>query len=93
MQPWINLKIDLQENNLFLKLINGKDQGQSAMLPKSGTGIPNVQKRLHLLYPDKYQLHISDERDVFVVNLWLELAEYKQELSPVIQPQPIINYA
>ncbi len=91
--PWINLKVELQENNLFLKLMNGKDDDNSHLVPRSGTGIPNVQKRLSLLYPDKYDLQISNEKNVFVVNLRLELMEQKQDHNALMRPQPEINYA
>jgi LytS/YehU family sensor histidine kinase len=90
--PWINLKIELKEKTLFLKLMNGKDEEGSQRLPKSGTGIPNVKERLRLLYPDRHELQISDEKDVFVVNLRLELAEGIQEHEPVMQRQPALNY-
>jgi LytS/YehU family sensor histidine kinase len=89
--PWINLKIELHKNVLMLKLMNGLDEKASQALPKSGTGIPNVRERLRLLYPDQHHLQISDEKDVFVVNLRLELAESKEQ-EPVTSSQPAVNY-
>ncbi|WP_126974374.1 sensor histidine kinase [Gynurincola endophyticus] len=38
----------------------------------SGLGLENVQKRLELLYPDKYDWHISKEPDQYKVTLHLK---------------------
>lgn len=88
--PWINLKIEIERTTMTLKLMNGKDEQQSQTLPKSGTGIPNVKERLRLLYPERHHLQISDEKDVYVVNLWLELVEGRQKHEPVIQQKPAV---
>jgi LytS/YehU family sensor histidine kinase len=37
-----------------------------------GIGILNVRKRLQLLYPGKHELTITEEEEVFIVNLWLQ---------------------
>ena len=92
-KPWVNLKIEVKGNNLLLKLMNGKDEDSDKIHPKSGTGISNVQKRLNLLYPDKYELQISDENEVFIVNLLLELSQAKEDVKPVIESKPSLNYA
>jgi sensor histidine kinase YesM len=47
-----------------------------------GIGISNVRKRLTLLYPGKHELTITDEEDVFIVNLWLQL-----EVMPPVKKQ------
>ncbi len=90
--PWINLKIEIKENNLYFKLINGKEVNVPKEIPKSGTGIPNVKKRLNLLYPGKHKINISDDEDVFVVNLWLQLMEAEADTSTLIQSKPAIKY-
>jgi hypothetical protein len=40
---------------------------------ENGVGITNVKKRLELLYPNKFELKLSDEGEFFVVSLLLEL--------------------
>ena len=75
-----------------MKLMNGKPTNIEVVLPRSGTGINNVKRRLELLYKNKYELQITDELDVFVVSLNIELAESRQE-STVIQETAIISYA
>ena len=71
--PWINLKIELRDTTMMMKLMNGKDILQAENPVKLGTGIENVKKRLELLYKDKYVLQIINEAEIFVVNLKLEL--------------------
>lgn len=56
-----------------VKLLNGKADGDAAPAPTGGIGIINVMRRLELLYPQKHQLNIKDEEDVFIVNLQLQL--------------------
>src|SRR5262245_24671925 len=72
--PWINLKIELRQTSFFMKLMNGKKDLQKTNNRK-GTGIENVRKRLDLLYKNKYDLKITEDDEVFVVNLAMELVQ------------------
>jgi sensor histidine kinase YesM len=72
-KPWINLKIELQDTSLVMKLMNGKKTAQDANNDKEGTGMESVKKRLELLYAGKYNLQINEDEEVFIVNLRLEL--------------------
>jgi len=72
--PWINLKIELRQTSFFMKLMNGKKDLQKTNTRK-GTGIENVRKRLDLLYKNKYDLKITEDDEVFVVNLVMELVQ------------------
>lgn len=40
----------------------------------SGIGIENVRKRLEILYPKKYELHIKDIESEFIVDLRIDLS-------------------
>jgi sensor histidine kinase YesM len=91
--PWINLKIALEDNVMFLKLMNGKDDDKKHLITISGTGIPNVQMRLNLLYPGKHDLQISNEKNVYVVNLKLELNKQEKDIKTHLEVQPSFNYA
>jgi sensor histidine kinase YesM len=71
--PWINLKMELQDTTLFVKIMNGKKGSIREHKGRAGTGIKNVKQRLELLYKDKHDLQISEDEDVFVVNLRIEL--------------------
>lgn len=85
MNPWINLKIELHNEKLVMKLMNGKLASSSLHATRKGTGIENVQKRLELLYPGKHSLQIDNSEDVFVVNLELVLIKLENEKNETIK--------
>lgn len=70
--PWLNLSVSLQQNAMTFKLLNSKPENAPPS-QRQGIGIDNVRKRLALLYPNKHELTITSEDDVFIVNLKLEL--------------------
>jgi sensor histidine kinase YesM len=89
--PWISLQIDLQGRQMHMKLLNGKVNELRKNGQLKGIGIQNVKKRLDLLYPGKHDFLITDDEDVFIVNLKIEL---KQKREPIVnttttQPEPI----
>ncbi|MBN8878846.1 MAG: histidine kinase [Sphingobacteriales bacterium] len=77
-QPWVSLHIDLKDRQMQMKLLNGKSVKSTTPKSGSGIGINNVKKRLELLYPGKHELTITDEEDVFIVNLKIELEQVSQ---------------
>src|SRR5205823_5079679 len=77
-QPWLSLQVTIEQRSMHVKLMNGKTNEKSKT-SHTGIGILNVRKRLALLYPGKHELAITDEEDVFIVNLWLQL----EEMAPV----------
>lgn len=91
--PWINLKVRLVGRTLELKLMNGKEIHHAEEKNNLGTGINNVQRRLELLYKDRHELQITDDTEVFVVNLKLELEEGKPEVKATGKSIPMIDYA
>ena len=72
-QPWISLRISMENNYMVMKLVNGKAEDYKATEVSSGIGLQNVRKRLELLYPQKHSLKITNEEDVFIVDLKIEL--------------------
>ncbi len=84
-QPWINLKIELHELTLSMKLMNGKKISWHSHQNRKGTGIDNVKRRLELLYKNRYDLRIDEDEEVFVVNLTLELVQLNPS-KPIAQP-------
>ena len=71
-QPWLNMQVTLEADRMYVKLMNGKAT-EAANNNHKGIGILNVRKRLGLLYPGKHELSITDEEEVFIVNLWVQL--------------------
>jgi hypothetical protein len=87
--PWISLQITMQENEMTMKLINGKPVPQTGQAPNQGIGLLNVEKRLALLYPEKHELTITNDTDVFIINLKIELEPLKSISSrPAMELQP-----
>jgi LytS/YehU family sensor histidine kinase len=75
-----------------MKLLNGKATEVKSTTSAGGIGIANVMRRLDLLYPQKHQLNIKDDTDVFIVNLQLQLERrLKTETSPLKDNN--LNYA
>jgi sensor histidine kinase YesM len=73
-QPWLSLQIHLKEETMHMKLMNGKAKQETGVKKNGfGIGIENVRKRLELLYPEKHSFTITDEEEVFVVDLTLQL--------------------
>jgi LytS/YehU family sensor histidine kinase len=88
--PWINLKIELRQTSFIMKLMNGKKDLQKTNTRK-GTGIENVTKRLDLLYKNKYDLKITEDDEVFVVNLAMELVKIMPTAIAQMQPPTVLK--
>lgn len=73
--PWINLEIEVRGNTLYMKLMNGKKDYPEKPDDRKGTGIENTRRRMDLLYKDKYVLNITNDKEVFIVRLQLELTK------------------
>lgn len=71
--PWINIKSELHNHILSIKLMNGKKHKVNSDKYRKGKGIENVQRRLDLLYPNKHTIEIKEDHDVFVIDLNIEL--------------------
>lgn len=68
---WLSIDIAVKDNKLMCKIANSKNRVNG--VNNHGIGVQNVQKRLSFLYPGKHGIKLSDEGDLFVVSLWLEL--------------------
>jgi len=77
-QPWVSLHLSLENEWMTMKLVNGKAKNSSNDKENKGIGLQNVRKRLELIYPDKHNFAITNDEEVFIVQLKLQL-EYKTE--------------
>jgi len=91
--PWISLTIELKTTTLVMKLMNGKANVNGVVPKKPGIGISNVRQRLELLYKDKHSLQISEDEEVFIVDLKIELVKMGEPQHTINQPAPQILHA
>jgi two-component system, LytTR family, sensor histidine kinase AlgZ len=72
---WVNIKIELMDNTIFYTVENSllaqKDEKRNE---KSGIGLQNVQRRLDLSYPNRYDLKVDETNNRYTVNLKLQLS-------------------
>jgi len=80
--PWISLHVSLQGREMHMKLMNGKNASTPGTPAPSGIGICNVVKRLELLYPGRHDIVVTNDEDVFIVNLMIEL---EQKRDPAVR--------
>ena len=85
--PWIKMRITVLDGVLDFELSNSKPEQAINQIPKGGTGLANVRKRLDLLYSNKHLLTISDNPNSFHVHL--ELPLYPENIAqPHFQSEP-----
>jgi LytS/YehU family sensor histidine kinase len=91
-QPWLSIYLDFDEDNMYMKLINGKPLNNVKSHFYSGIGLDNVRRRLEMLYAGKFLLEIKDEEEVFIVELKLQLQKIKQRDITIPIPEKIMSY-
>lgn len=74
-QVWINIDIDINENQFILNVENSKNGSEISDKSgyQEGIGLKNVQRRLELLYDEDYDLQIVNQETRFCVVLKLQL--------------------
>ena len=73
-QCWISMDIHVEQNRLGFKLVNSHERNlHREATDVGGVGLENVRRRLDYLYPGFYDLHLSEDEEVFVVSLDLPL--------------------
>ena len=66
----IEVKVEIKENTLIFSIQNPVVTKQGKVLKEpGGIGLPNIKKRLQLLYPSKHTLEISSDENKYTVML------------------------
>lgn len=76
----IHMSLHFNKHQLLLDVSNSTTLQQALareVLPYSGIGLKNVQRRLDLVYPGNYELHVHQEEHSFRVTLRLNLHKGK----------------
>ncbi len=77
-EVWINIDLTVNDNILKFKVSNSKPEHLPGDIErhKGSIGLPNVQKRLDLLYPGAHEIKIYDQEDMFAIILEINLAKH-----------------
>lgn len=73
-ENFVKLELGRSDGQFIFSAENSKDKTKVTD-PYSGIGLTNVKRRLELLYPGKHELTITDENDIYRVNLKLKLEQ------------------
>ncbi len=71
-KSFVEVKISVENEMLYFTCRNSKADVSNP--ERGGVGLVNVRRRLDLLYPDDYDLHISDDPDTYTVTLRVPLS-------------------
>jgi sensor histidine kinase YesM len=69
---FIKIVIDMERKELLFTCENSKSKTISQKL-KGGIGIPNVKRRLELIYPNRHNLELTDAEEFYKAELKVEL--------------------
>jgi len=69
--PKIGIEIKEEEGTILGKIWNTKSQHQGELNDayKEGIGLSNFKRQLDLIYPNRHELQIEDQKDTFCVSL------------------------
>jgi sensor histidine kinase YesM len=84
-QPWINVDITVDGNNLSMKLINGLPAGITGETTDDEQQLTNVQKRLQILYCGRHELKIKIEQELLLIHLNITLEEATREAETAVK--------
>ncbi len=78
-KSFIHLTLQAQETKIVFECKNSKIQQDplpdvQKLEREGGVGLQNVQRRLQLLYGDKYSLRINDEKEIYNIKLEIPLS-------------------
>ena len=68
-KDWLTLKFLTTSTHITFSCTNKKTQKNKDR--EGGIGIENIRRRLELLYPSQYQLHVNEDQALFTVKLTL----------------------
>jgi len=74
-KTWISLEIKIEEDELLVKLVNGKSAEQEVPVAPEENGLANISKRLQALYPGRSEMRVHTEPEVMMTYLKLKLEE------------------
>jgi len=73
VKPVIDVQLHCTGDQLHFHISNHYNPQQQIIQGKGGVGIENIKRRLALIYPNKHELKITPENNIFTVDLIIEL--------------------
>ena len=70
---WIRLSVSVLDTTLYFSAANSKPAQSPDVNGGKGIGLPNVKKRLQLLYPDRHSLLLDSTDDSFRIEMHVPL--------------------
>lgn len=71
---WIRITLNVTDDKLWIRVENSKTEGMpNGLSVGKGIGLVNVQRRLNLLYPDRFDLATKKGNDQYAVDLKLTI--------------------
>ncbi len=70
---FIKLNLSMANGDFYFKIENSKETLEKTTEKHAGIGLNNVKRRLELLYPGKHQSKITNNTEVFTVELALKI--------------------
>jgi LytS/YehU family sensor histidine kinase len=80
-QPWLNLALEIENDVLTMKLMNGKPL---VILPADNGEeheFKQIQRRLKLLYQGRYELKVKEEAETMMIVLRIKLLSATEEFE------------
>jgi|GEM_PF-2436318 len=68
---WIDVQLETNDSNIIFEIRNKKIITRP--IESSGVGLSNLRKRLALIYPEKHELRILDQAEMFACTLRIDL--------------------
>lgn len=75
-EGWINMEIKIRADEFIFKISNNRPIEDETMVSSGkygNIGLQNIKKRLNILYPNKHELKIISEDEVFIVVMKIKL--------------------
>jgi LytS/YehU family sensor histidine kinase len=72
--PFIQIRLNVNRESLLFTVVNNYNPLHLSKDKEGGIGLSNIRERLRLLYPQKHTLKIDDSKELFKVELYIELS-------------------
>jgi len=76
-EAWINMEAYIKGNTFVFKISNNKPlemENEKSTAKYGNIGLPNIKKRLNILYPKRHKFKITNIEDVFIVTMELTIS-------------------